>query len=516
MGLKYPIGEQDFQSIREKNKVYVDKTRIIFDLSHHSKYIFLSRPRRFGKSLLLSTLKAYFEGRKELFKGLAIEDIEKEWRVHPVLHLSLSSTNTSLKGSLGTILEEQFSVWENLYGITEILPDFSARFRRIIREATEQTGEKIVILIDEYDNPLIDTLHRDEIHESNKELLKSIYSNLKDMDEYIRFAMLTGVSRFSRAGIFSGLNNLNDISFDNRYSAICGFTEDEIKKFLWPGVEELALRYNETPEGALALLKREYDGYHFSEELIDIYNPFSLLNALDFHRIENYWVQSGTPEFLARHLELSEDAFSELFNEEADTTDLMSEDTVFNSPVALLYQTGYLTIKSFDLKKNLYKLGIPNKEVREGLFSYLLSDSLQKDRRKAIRETEKLRELLESGKPEEFLERMKTVMAGIPYRLTSKAPEIYFENNLYVMLQLMGLEVKAEEETSFGRIDLTVKTKKYIYIIEIKADKSAGEALRQIEEKEYALKYTGEGRKIFCIGISFSSKKRNIEEYKII
>lgn len=512
--LLYPTGQQDFKKIREEGKVYVDKTGLIPSLINNS-HVFLSRPRRFGKSLLLSTLRYYFEGEKELFKGLEIYNIEKEWKKYPVLCLELSRLDSNNPDSLRSALDYQFSIWEKDLDLDPANYDYSQRFAQIIKKSWEVNHEKVVVLVDEYDNPLINSLHKDEMHESYKSLLKSIYSNLKSMDEYLRFVMLTGVTRFSKAGIFSGLNNLNDISFDEEFSTICGFTEVEIKKFLWLGVETLAEERNSTPEEAMQLLKMQYDGYHFSDNLIDTYNPFSLLNCLSKRKIANYWIDSGTPTFLVNKLKDSAESFQTLFNDEVDSMDLAAVDTAFTSPVALLYQTGYLTIKSYDKKTGLYRMGVPNKEVREGLFSVLLSQWIEKDRRQTIRTVDRMQQDFEDGNVEEFLEKLQVFFAGIPYKLTSKAPEIYFENNLYVIFQMMGHEVTAEDETSRGRIDLTVKTKDYIYVIEIKVDKSAREALEQIERKGYARKYTNDGRKVICIGINFSSEERNMTEWEI-
>lgn len=515
MGLLYPVGQQNFEKIRNDGKVYVDKTALIYNLTHSVDYVFLSRPRRFGKSLLLSTMKAYFEGKKELFQGLAIEHLEKDWIKYPVISLELSRIDSFDENSLNDILDEQFKSFERQFGIDKIYPSFSSRFTEIIKSAFNQTGLKVVVLIDEYDNPLINTLNRPEIHERNKELLKSVYSNLKSMDEYIKFGFLTGVTRFSKAGIFSGLNNLTDITFEKKYSTICGFTEKEIRDYLWEGVKILGQEEGMNTENALHLLKQEYDGYHFSEDLTDIYNPYSLLRALHSSKIENYWIDSGTPSFLIERLKETEEPFFELFNEEGDTSTLAAIDTAFTSPVALMYQTGYLTIKDYDRKERVYKLGIPNKEVREGFFSVVLSEFVQKDRMKGIKATKRMKACLEEGNAQEFLERVQSFLAGVSYELTSKAPEIYFENNLYVMLQMMGLDVKAEDETSNGRIDLSVKTDKYIYIIEIKKDTPPEKALEQIERKEYALKYRFDDRKIITIGICFSSQTRNISSWLI-
>ena len=513
--LKYPIGRQDFASIREDGCVYVDKTDIIYNLVDNNKYVFLSRPRRFGKSLLLSTIRYYLEGRRDLFEGLRIMDLEKEWKKHPVFHLKLSRIDENEQSSLEQLLEEQFQVWEKEYEVTERYGTFSARFSYLIRSAFEKSGRRVVILVDEYDNPLINTIHDTDLHERYKGLLKSIYVNFKDMDEYIHFAMLTGVSRFSKMTVFSGLNNLNDISFNEKYSSICGFTEKEIPGYLFEGVKSLAIKRDISEGKAMDLLKQAYDGYHFSENLLDIYNPFSLLRSLEAGKLDNYWTDSGTPSFLIKKLKETDEPFSELFQEEADSTSLAAVDTAFTSPVALLYQTGYLTIKSYDKKENLYRLGVPNKEVREGFFSVVLQEFTLRDRMKGMRATRRMKECLEEGKPDEFLKRVESFFAGISYVMTSKAPEMYFENNLYIMLQMMGVDVISEDETSDGRIDLTIKTKGYIYIIEIKKDRNAIDALAQIENKRYALKYRHDGRKIFKIGINFSSRKRNITDWEI-
>lgn len=374
MSLKYPIGEQYFKGIREEGKVYVDKTETIYKLVNGTKYNFLSRPRRFGKSLLLSTLETFFKGEKEVFKGLKIYDLEKDWKKYPVLHLSFALFDSKNRESLNSILENQLRKWEKKYNITNSDLHFAQRFQNVIENAFDSEGEKVVILIDEYDNALINTLDNKEIHDVNKEILKSVYSNIKEMDRCIRFVMITGVSRFGKAGIFSGLNNLTDITFSTDYSAICGFTEEEIYHYLWEGVENLGKERDIDAGEALQLLKSEYDGYHFSKNIIDIYNPYSLLKALDSKEIQNYWIDSGTPSFLIQKLKETQEPFSELFRSEANVSTLTTVDPVFSSPVALLYQAGYLTIKKYIPEDNAFSLGIPNKEVREGFFSVVLSE----------------------------------------------------------------------------------------------------------------------------------------------
>lgn len=510
----YPIGNQSFEKIRDEKRLYIDKTALIYQLVNFSSYIFLSRPRRFGKSLLLTTLKAYFEGKKDLFEGLEISRKEKEWKKYPVLLLSFANLDANNPNSLKSILEYQFRLWEEEYAIEPCDLDYAQRFQNIILRIYQKSGSKVVILIDEYDHALINTIHDKETHELNKELLKSVYSNLKDMDAYIRFGMLTGVTRFSKAGIFSGLNNLTDVTFNKEFSTICGFTETEIRHNIWSGVEKVGQNYDVSGEEALQMLKSQYDGYHFSADLVDIYNPFSLLNALYSGDISNYWINSGSPTFLVEKLKESRESFYEIFHDEADTTDLSEVDVAFTSPVALLYQTGYLTIKGYNQKDGLYKLGLPNKEVREGFFSLLLAEMVDKERRKTSRETKIMKECLEEGNVEGFMERLEAFCAGIPYLLTCKAPEIYFENNLFVIFTLMGFDVKVEEETSNGRMDLCVKTDNFIYIFEIKVDQNPLQALTQINRKEYALKYKFDKRKLIKIGVDFSSEKRNINGWK--
>lgn len=369
---RYPIGQQDFANIRKEGKVYVDKTDLIYNLVNgSSNYVFLSRPRRFGKSLLLSTIRAYFEGEKELFEGLAIRELEKNWVKHPVLHLSLSNLNQTSESALHSSLEQQFRRWEKKYDVNSEGLEFSQRFAEIIIKAYETTGQRVVILIDEYDNPLINSLEKSGIYEKNRSLLKAVYSNLKDLDHYIRFGMITGITRFANTSIFSGLNNLNDISLDDSYANICGFTSEEIITYLMPGIERLAEKEKCSVEKAIQLLKQEYDGYHFSPILSDIYNPFSLLNCLDKSFIDNYWMTSGVPEFLVNKLVNSHEDFSAIFNSQTDRSSLVTNDITFDSPIALMYQTGYLTIKKYHKETRSFTLGIPNKEIEHCLFSLL-------------------------------------------------------------------------------------------------------------------------------------------------
>ena len=512
---RYPIGQQDFATIRKEGKVYVDKTDLIYNLIDRYNYVFLARPRRFGKSFLLSTIQAYMEGKKELFDGLAIANLEKDWISYPVLHLELSRIDSGSPASLTSLLNNQFKEWEKIYAIEETDFDLSQRFENIIKGAFRSTSQRVVILVDEYDNPLINTLHNRSIHDRNRELLKSIYSNFKALDGFIKFAMLSGVSRFSKTSIFSGVNNLTDISFYDRYASICGFTEEEIKKYLWPGVEILGREKKKSPEQALADLKASYDGYHFTENCVDIYNPYSLLRALDESKIKSYWFETATPGFLVEKLKESSIPFASLFNDIADSATLSEPDTYSSSPVALLYQTGYLTIKGYEKRYEEYRLGIPNMEVKKGLFEALLTFLLEQDKREARTRVSKMRESLEKGEPHVFLDHLRSFLAKVPNSIMPKMPEAYFEHALYILLQLIDVESEVEVSTSYGRIDLLITTEKYRYVIEIKLDKDSGTALSQIERKEYVLPYKFDERKVFNIGVNFSSKTRNITDWTI-
>ena len=514
----YPIGTQDFEKIRNYNMVYVDKTDLIYKMVRRPQYVFLSRPRRFGKSLLLSTIQAYFEGKKELFEGLAISGLEKEWKQYPVFHLQLNGIDANLADSLNAELFRQFSIWERMYGLSKGSPIAGTHFRELIKEAYDKHGKQVVILIDEYDNPLINIIDDKAVHESLKDQLKSVYSALKDMDGCIRFGMITGVSRFTNTTIFSGLNNLNDITFSDEYATICGFSREEITRDLWPGVEKLAQKLKTSSEEALDILKRVYDGYHFSAEMADIYNPFSLLNCLDESKISNYWMQSGVPEFLARKLGRDKISFSRLFSAEATELTLSATDAAFDDPVALFYQTGYLTIKEARMEdyQEVFTLGIPNKEVNEGLFQFLLGKYTFSNSMEGSQSLKEMAKCLDKGDPEGFLSRLQSLLAPIGYHLQGKMTEVDFERTMFVIFHILGFHVHSELATSYGRIDLIVETKEYVYVMEIKLGHSAQEALEQIEKKDYALAWKNDGRKVFKIGISFSSEKRNIEEWKIV
>lgn len=512
--IKYPVGIQSFSELISGGYCYVDKTKQIFDLIESSKYYFLSRPRRFGKSLMLSTIKAYFEGKRSLFKGLAIDSLTDEWDPHPVIMLSMATYDKS-KEDLEALLDGAFKPLEKEYGIETFSDKLSTRFGAIIKAAHEITGKKVVILIDEYDAPMVAHLENEEKRERMRNLLKSVYTNLKDMDEHIRFAMLTGVSRFSRMTIFSGLNNLNDISLVPRFSDICGMTEEELKSTFKEGIQSLAEAYDTDFNGALKILKDNYDGYHFTEGCPDIYNPFSLVLALYNQKIGSYWFSSGTPTFLINQIKNSDAFLPELFNTDTTPASLSDIETFRSNPVALLFQTGYLTIKSYSREYDAYTLGIPNKEVKDGLCNALLGIYLDKVHSDIALPLLKMRMDFNQGKTEEAIEKLKSFLAGIPYDLSNDKPEIYFENNLFLIFCILGMDAATEWKTSRGRIDILLKTPKYLYVIELKLNKSAQQALAQIDTREYSLPFHADGRKIIKIGLNFSSATRNIDEFEI-
>lgn len=512
--VKYPIGVQTFSKLIEEDYLYIDKTALIYRLISKGNYYFLSRPRRFGKSLLLSTIAAYFEGRKDLFRGLAIEKLEQSWISYPVIMLSLAGYRPTDR-NLTAMLDNRFHEFESRYGIVRNTEDPAERFRNIIRGAYEATGSKVVILIDEYDAPMVAHLDNDANREEVRDLLKSIYSNLKDMDMYIKFAMLTGVSRFSRMTIFSGLNNLKDISLLPEWSAICGITESELRNNCRDGISRLAARQHIDYEGALALLKANYDGYHFTEESPDIYNPYSLLNALNDSRIAPYWFQTATPTFLVKYITRQTQSLPRLFREDVPEMMLADIEAYKTTPLALLFQTGYLTIKDYNPRRRSFLLGIPNKEVEESLFMELLSFNMNMEKYSLDKRLWDIRDAFQSGNPNLGLDIIRSFFKGIPGNITANHTEIFFENNLYLLFRLIGIDARAEWWTSDGRIDMLLELPDFVYVMELKLDKSPEEALAQIDSKEYALPWKDDGRKVFKIGINFLSSSRNIDSWII-
>lgn len=370
--MKYPIGIQNFEDLRLNNYIYIDKTKYIYKLANEGKYYFLSRPRRFGKSLLISTMEAYFQGKRELFDGLAIQQEEKEWNSYPILHIDLNTANFREEDSLYTLLNDYLCQWESVYGTRESETTLALRFKGIVARIAQKEGKGVVILIDEYDKPILQTLQHPELQDKHRNMLKAFYSVLKTQDKYIKFAFITGVTKFGKVSVFSDLNNLTDISMDNRYVAICGLTEEELASNFKQGIEELAKTYGDTIEGTIAKLRERYDGYHFEEHTIGIYNPFSVLNAMSRKQYKDYWFETGTPTFLVDLLKMHNYRLQNLTTERVSGDVINSIDSMSTNPIPAIYQSGYLTITGYDERFKKYLLGFPNKEVEEGFINFLL------------------------------------------------------------------------------------------------------------------------------------------------
>lgn len=514
--VKYGIGEQDFKSLRERDCIYIDKTKYIDTIiTSGSKYYFLARPRRFGKSLFLSTLQYFFEGRRELFKGLYIESSGWDWQPYPVLRLDLNRERYAEKGLLNSILDNIFNHWETKYGVTLKASDLSSRFGNIIKTAHEKTGSQVVILVDEYDKPLVGNLNKNDKFEHYRERLSSLYSNFKSSAEHIRLVFLTGVSRFGKLSVFSDLNNLKDITFSNEFADICGITERELITQLNDGVRKFAHANNTSVDEALAALKRNYDGYRFTEEGSDIYNPWSLLSCLDESKAGNYWNNTGLPTIIREALQRVDANLEEALDVYCSADDLKGMDLLNPNPTALMYQTGYLTIKDYLKETQEYLLGIPNNEVKKGFFSYLLPCYVNC---KGATPNKVVADIIRGfiqGRPEAAMTAMQTYFAGITYKLKMDN-ENNFHNAFFLLTDLIGLNASTEVSTSDGSIDILIQTPRYIYIIELKYDHSAEDALRQIDEKNYARPYRTDSRKLFKIGVNFSSKSRCIENWRIV
>ena len=511
--MKYPIGIQNFEKIRTEGYVYVDKTALVYKLVNEGCYYFLSRPRRFGKSLLISTLEAYLSGKKELFKGLAIEQLEKDWTEYLIFHLDLNVGEYQSKESLYEKLDTFLTPLEELYGTLPSLHEAGQRFEYVIRQAYKKTGKRIVILVDEYDKPLLATIAHPELQDSFRTTLKAFYGVLKSMDGYIKFALLTGVTKFGKVSVFSDLNNLIDLSMNRRYQQICGITKDEILKYFDESVHELADGYGISYDEALARLKEDYDGYHFVNNGVDVYNPFSLLNTFANCEFGRYWFETGTPSYLVEVMKQDNYRLPDLTREQVTGDFLNSIDSMSKNPIPLIYQSGYLTIKAYDPEFGFYTLGFPNKEVEEGFADYLLpfyTNVKQGD--SAFFVGNFIREL-RHGLVDDFMLRMETMLADTDYKVVGDS-ELYFQNAFYLISRMLGFYTEVERETSNGRMDMTVKTKDYIYIFEFKLNGSADDALRQIDEKGYAKPFALDTRKLIKVGVNFSLEKRCIEEWK--
>ena len=512
--MKYPIGIQDFEKLRQDGYVYIDKTALIYKLVDEGSYYFLSRPRRFGKSLLISTLEAFFSGKKELFDGLAISELEKKWDAYPILYLDLNSREYKDESSLEAELNRHLEQWEKLYGDEFKTRATEERFLQVIDKAYDKTGRQVVILVDEYDKPLLQAIGNSALQDAYRSKLKAFYSVLKTQDAKIRFAFLTGVTKFGKVSVFSDLNHLTDISMLPQFIDICGVTEKELHKYFDASVEQLAEANNMDKEMCYKKLKTDFDGYHFYPNTNGIYNPFSLLNTLRYKVFNDYWFETGTPSFLVEQLKKTKYPLEQMTEESLSADTLNSIDIMDENPLPLLYQSGYLTIKEYDARFKTYQLGFPNREVREGFINYLVPFYTPKNENNTLFSIDKFVREVENGDAEGFMHRLEAFFANGDYALIGNK-ELYFHNAMYVFFSLLGLYVDVERHTTEGRMDMQVQTKDFIYIIELKIDKNADVAMQQIEKNHYAEPFAADPRKLFKIGINFSTETRRIDDWKV-
>ena len=512
--MRYPISIQTFETIIDGNYVYVDKTDLVYSLAQEH-VCFLSRPRRFGKSLLLSTLDAYFSGRKELFKGLKIEALESKWDVYPVFRIDFAKGRFDVEGGLEQVLEEYVSNWESIYGKSDIYTTLSSRFQYVLEQAVAKTGRKAVVLIDEYDKPLLDVLE-EKLEDINRSILKDFYGTFKAADASLRFVLLTGVTKFSQITVFSGFNQPNDISMDSKYDAICGITETELHTVFADAIVQMAASLEYTVDELRAVLKKQYDGYHFSNVLLDVYNPFSVINAFNKNRIDSYWYKSGTPTYLVKLLEGHNVNMQKLTSKPYESQYFVDYRADAEEPLAMLYQSGYLTIKGYDKHYGEYTLDYPNVEVAKGFVTLMANSYLKKAESEASYWIVNLDRMLRRGALDDIKEAFTAFLASIPYEANkderAKNFETHFQYTFYIIFRLLSCYTTLiEKQNSKGRADIIIESDNDVYIFEFKLDGTAEEALKQIEEKQYALPYLNDKRSVHKIGVNISSSTRTVD-----
>ena len=515
----YPISVQTFEKIRERDYIYVDKTDLVYELAQEN-VCFLSRPRRFGKSLLISTLEAYFLGKKDLFQGLKMESLEKDWEEYSVFRIDFAGGDYTNPDELQNKLEVYIGNWEKKYGKDELRNTLSDRFQYVLEEATKLTGHKAVVLIDEYDKPMLDVIGTD-LEEKNRNTLKGFYGTFKAADASLRFVLLTGVTKFSQISVFSGFNQPKDISMDSKFDAICGITEEELYQYFEEPIKEMAENYACSVDEMKEILKKQYDGYHFSEKMLDIYNPFSIINAFDLKRIDDYWYRSGTPTYLAKLLEGHNVNMQKLTSRAYKTEYFMDYRADAEDPLAMLYQSGYLTIKGYDMRRRMYNLDYPNDEVKRGFVSLMANSYFHTkevdNENWIIQIDDMLRDCDLDGVRDAFT----SFLASIPYEANkderAKDFETHFSYTFYIINRLLGCYTTLiEKQNSKGRADIIIETDNDIFIFEFKLDKSAAEALEQIEEMQYALPYLDDNRSIHKIGVNISSESRTVDQWLVV
>ena len=511
----YPIGIQSFVEIRSLGSIYVDKTALVHELVDTGKYYFLSRPRRFGKSLLISTLHEYFIGNRAIFKGLAIDRLEPgEWPCHPVLHIDFNGQLYDSKTSVGEVLESCLREWEREYGASDASMSYALRFGAVIKNAVEKTGRQVVVLIDEYDKPILDVLGDRGLEENNREVLRSFYSVMKSQDANLRFVMLTGVGKLPQMNVFSGLNNIEDISMNPIYSTICGVTEPELREYFGKGVSDLAEANGLTVAETYEALKANYDGYHFAGDMRDVYNPYSLLTALKNRMITDSWYRTGTPTHLIKMLKRTDVPIKNLDGSPCTFTRLTEGNVTGDDIIATLYYTGYLTIKQYNRAMNSVILGYPNGEVRRGFLDNVLALSTNVNAGESSTLVLELAMTVQSGDIAGYLEKLRSFFADFPYELI-KRNEAHYQDVIYCITKLLGFYVQAEYRTSSGRADMILGTKEAVYVFEFKLDAGADAAMSQIDAKEYVLPFAADGRRVVKVAVSFSSETRNIADWTI-
>ena len=526
--MKYPIGIQSFQDIREKGYVYVDKTALIYQLVTTGKIYFLSRPRRFGKSLLISTLEHYFLGHKELFKGLAIEQLEQEWLEYPVFHIDFNGDDFTQEGILQKRIEDYVGNWEDIYGKAPHAQTTGNRFAYVLEQAHKQTGRQAVVLIDEYDKPILDVLdsgYRTQqngeemlLEEQHRNILKGFYSVFKGADPHLQFVLLTGVTKFSQVSVFSGFNQPDDISMVREFESLCGITKEELLTVFSDSIQLLADELDLDREQTIQVLKDRYDGYHFGKRMTDIFNPFSILKCFRHLSVEDYWFKSGTPTYLVRLLNHAKEHINELAQRYYRPEEFVDYKADVERPLPMIYQSGYLTIKAYNPRRNTYLLDFPNKEVQNGFIS-ILSAGYFKTVSPRNSWLQDMTDALEEGDLDKLEKLLTTLLSETTYRMQRKGDPVecerYFQYTIYLVLRMISIySVFIEKEQSQGRVDCIVETPNYIYIFEFKLDGSAEQALQQIQEKGYAKPYLTDPRKLYQIGINFSSETGTIEGFK--
>ena len=529
--MNYPIGIQDFAKLRENNFVYVDKTDMVFDITKNDGVYFLSRPRRFGKSLLVSTIKYYFEGRHDLFKGLKIENLETKWETYPVFEIDFNGSNYTEADALEQTLNGYLVKWEQQYGVKPATDQPGRRLADVLHQAHVQTGKTCVVLVDEYDKPMLDAMdtglktrvgdNEMLIEDHNRETLKAFYSVFKLADADLRFVFLTGVTKFAQVSVFSGFNNARDISMNPRFDAICGISREELNNVFASSIEELANTNMLSVEEAKSQLQQRYDGYHFSNGMTDIYNPFSLLNAFADDNIRDYWFASGTPSYLMRLLAHSKEDIQGIIARSYEAQEFVDYRATVEAPVPMIYQSGYLTIKGYNREDDEYKLDFPNHEVASGFLTLLASGYFQTPTQPNSW-ANKLKKALHHGKPEDFRDLLNDFLASIPYSVREsngeKSHERQFQYTVYLIMRLIGScrnTVYHEKATSKGRADCVIETPRYVYIFEYKLDRPAAEAMTQIGDRGYADPYVHDGRPVYAIACSFSSETGTISDWMV-